>query len=118
MRNGDRRPRQARKRPPPQTTRPPVDLARGAPADARRLEDEGIEWLIWVAGRGLGGTGERGLARVEAIHFAHADRPDRPLLEALIGHGRFEGLYPEELRRLRARARPIETQADDAGPPR
>lgn len=50
---------------------------------------------------------------VDAIHFAPADRPDRPQFEALLAQGRFAGLYDEELVSLLAGAAEIEFDETD-----
>jgi hypothetical protein len=56
------------------------------------------------------------LAPVEAIHFARAQAPDQPVLEALLTYGRLEWLYPEELIALYREARPI-VVFDQSAPP-
>lgn len=79
----------------------------GNPPDERRFATEGREWIARVAGRGAYGTGQWGLGLIEAIHFFGADRPDVPVREALLAHGRFAFLHDDELITLLAGATPI-----------
>jgi hypothetical protein len=94
--------------PPPQ---PPRELTPPS-AELWEFQAEDTTWVAWVSGRGAYGTGSYGLGLVEAVHFAHADQPERPLREALIARGRFNGLFTEELRVLLAAATPITRAAD------
>lgn len=73
----------------------------------REFEHEGTRWIARLGGKGACGTGSYGLGLVEAVHFLPADSPGRPLREALIPFGRFEGLFPAELVQLLATSRPI-----------
>jgi hypothetical protein len=66
-----------------------------------------VEWVAYPSGKGAYGTGHWGLAGVEAVHFAKADAPEKPLLEALLASGRFSDLYDEELVALFRSARTI-----------
>lgn len=87
---------------------PPVQgEARIDPPEQRRFVAEGREWIARIAGHGAYGTGPRGLGLIEAVHFFDAERPERPLREALIAHGRFPFLFDDELAALLARATPI-----------
>jgi hypothetical protein len=81
-----------------------------APADAtgdRTFEHGGRTWVARVSGSGALGTGSLALGLVEAIHFADAAEPGRPLREALVARGRFEHLHDVELGELCDRAVPI-----------
>jgi hypothetical protein len=73
----------------------------------RHFHDDGVDWVAWRSGEGALGTGAWGLGRVEAVHFAHADAPDRPLREVLIARGRFDDLFDAELAELLRRGTPI-----------
>jgi len=73
----------------------------------RRFRHEGDEWLAWLSGRGAVGTGALGLGPVDAVHFARAAESGRPLREALLARGRFEGLFDQELSTLLEAATPI-----------
>ena len=73
----------------------------------RPLVIDGTEWVAYPSGKGAYGTGQWGLAGVEAVHFAKADAPEKPLLEALLASGRFSDLYDEELIALFRTARTI-----------
>jgi hypothetical protein len=74
-----------------------IPLEPALPQPARSFASDGIEWLAWPSGTSAYGTGTCGPAALEAIHFGHADAPDRPLFEALLPAGRFYGLFEEEL---------------------
>lgn len=74
---------------------------------ARRFHHGGEEWQAWVSGGGALGTGALGLGPVDAVHFARAAEPGRPLREALLARGRFDGLFDEELAVLLDGATPI-----------
>jgi hypothetical protein len=78
------------------------------------VDDE--EWVAHPSGLGAYGTGHWGLAPIEAIHFARAQAPDKPVLEALLTYGRLEWLYPSELIALYREARPI-VVFDQSAPP-
>lgn len=95
--------------PPP---RPPHELE-PSPDCVHHFSADGQDWVARVAGKGAAGTGAYGLGMMEAVHFAAASDPDRPLFETLLARGRFLHLYDEELRALLARATPI-----TAGDPR
>ena len=71
------------------------------------LEVDGDRWVAFVSGTGAYGSGHWGLAPVAAIHFARADAPDVPLLEALLGAGRLPHLFPTELMALFRAAKDI-----------
>ncbi|MBR9990263.1 MAG: hypothetical protein KFH98_10930 [Gemmatimonadetes bacterium] len=86
---------------------PPHEL-RHEPADEREFEDEGRNWIARLGGKGACGTGSYGLGLVEAVHFFDAGEPERPLREALLARGRFDGMYDAELSRLLRTARPIQ----------
>lgn len=106
-----------RPRPAPRSApaRPSADAERHLPRELPR-DDPGLhrfgtpegEWLAWIAGRSVGGTGSYNLALIEAVHFARAERPDRPLREALLGRGKFAELSDAELVALLAAASPLE----------
>lgn len=63
----------------------------------RSFTCDGVEWTAWVSGGGAYGTGNRGLGNVEAVHFARAEAPETPVMEALTARSRFDLLYDEEL---------------------
>ncbi|MGH7448881.1 MAG: hypothetical protein ACRELT_15020 [Longimicrobiales bacterium] len=88
---------------------PPHEL-RHAPGHERQFEHEGRSWIARLGGKGACGTGSYGLGLVEAVHFFDAAELERPLREALIPRGGFEGLYDSELVRLLGMARPIESR--------
>jgi hypothetical protein len=67
-------------------------------------------WIARLGGKGACGTGSYGLGLVEAVHFFEPSEPERPLREALVARGRFEGLFDEELSRMLTGARPIEVR--------
>jgi hypothetical protein len=71
---------------------------------------DGHEWVARVAGMGCYGTGRRGMALLQAVHFYRADEPDRPVREALLPAAQLQHLGPEELRAVFGRATPIEVQ--------
>ncbi len=73
----------------------------------RSLIIDGVEWSVFPSGKGAYGTGHWGLAGVQAVHFARADDPAKPVLEALLASGRFADLYDEELIALFREARTI-----------
>lgn len=100
--------RAGRDGPPPS---PPRELAR-LPAAERRFEFEGRSWVARLSGKSAYGTGSFGLGLVDAVHFADAAAPDVPLYEALLAHGRFHGMFDEELRTLLRRSVAI----DQPGP--
>lgn len=81
-------------------------------AGRRRFVHEGAEWIAWSAGAGAYGTGAYGLAPLEAVHFARATEPARPLREALLAQGRFPHLHDPELAALLQAATPIPNAAD------
>ena len=88
----------------PDQAQPAGNNGNGAAAPETRSPDEtlsfqhdGINWVAYISGQGAYGTGRFGLASLQAIHFAHADRPNEPLFEALLAAGRFSGLYEREL---------------------
>lgn len=85
---------------------PPHELRRGI-APERQLTVGAEAWIAWLGGKGACGTGSYGLGLVEAVHFARADAPDRPLREALLPRGRFEALFDAELLELFERATPV-----------
>jgi hypothetical protein len=87
---------------------PPHEL-RHEPAGERQFEHEGHTWIARVGGKGACGTGSYGLGLVEAVLFFAAQDPERPLREALLARGRFDGLFDVELVRLLQTARPIAT---------
>jgi hypothetical protein len=87
---------------------PPHEL-RHDPKAEREFQHEGRRWLARLGGTGAYGTGSYGLGLVEAVHFFDAGEPERPLREALIARGRFEGLFDVELISLLQAARPIVT---------
>lgn len=74
------------------------------------FENEDGEWVVRAAGTGALGTGQRGIARVMAVHFYRRDDPETPVREALVPAGRFPDLRPEELGELYERATPIELE--------
>lgn len=86
--------------PPPREIEPDPDEVLG-------FEVDGQIWLAKLAGKGAGGTGSYGLGLFDAVHFARAEAPERPLREALLARGRFAHLFGEELRALFVDSRPI-----------
>lgn len=68
-----------------------------APQPARQFVCDDVEWLAWPSGASAYGTGTCGPAALEAVHFARADAPERPVAEALLPAGRFHGLFEDEL---------------------
>lgn len=76
------------------------------------FEMDGEEWRARVAGAGSYGTGDRGSARLSAVHFCREDEPETPVREALVPADDFPHLRPEELRTLYERATPIELDRD------
>jgi hypothetical protein len=88
---------------------PPHEL-RHDTARERQFEHEGKAWIARLGGKSALGTGSYGLALVEAVHFFAADDPERPLREALIAHGVFDGLFEVELTQLLRTARPVVTR--------
>jgi hypothetical protein len=80
----------------------------------RRLEVDGEEWVAYISGRGAYGTGALGLALVDAVHFAKANAPDVPVLEALVPGGRFADLHITELLTVFRSARRIVIPDGDA----
>jgi hypothetical protein len=96
--------------PPP---RPPRELPDETDREeVREFEHDGVRWAARVSGRSTPGTGSYGLGMIEAVHFHHADAPERPLREALLARGRFPFLYDVELVRLLLAATPITGTAD------
>lgn len=86
---------------------PPHELPREN-TDARQFEHNGATWVARLSGKLAAGTGSYGLGLVEAVHFWRAAESDgRPLREALIARGRFEGLHEVELGELLERAVPV-----------
>jgi hypothetical protein len=81
----------------------------GEPAGRRRFVTPAGEWVAWVAGRGVGGTGSYGLALLEAVRFARVEQPDRPVSEVLVGRGTFDRSGEDELVQLLTRAQPLDT---------
>lgn len=65
------------------------------------------EWVAWPSGGGAYGTGVFAPGNIQAIHFAKADAPTEPLLEALLPAGAFFGLFDDELVDLFRSARRI-----------
>lgn len=82
----------------------------------RAILIDGQEWIAYPSGLGAYGTGHWGLAPVEAIHFARAEKPDQPVLEALLTYGRLEWLFPQELIALFRSARTIVVLDQGAAP--
>lgn len=80
----------------------------GVQAREHRFEHESEVWVARRAGEGSYGTGPRGAARLVAVHFFRESEPDRPVREALLAAGAFDGLRPEELRTMLEAATPIE----------
>jgi hypothetical protein len=72
------------------------------------FELDGVEWIARPAGLGCYGTGRRGMALLQAVHFYRADAPDRPVREALLPASRFQQLTPADLVELCHGATPIE----------
>lgn len=71
--------------------------AAAEPRPERGFEMDGERWIARVAGRGAGGTGRVASAYIVAVHFSREEEPERPLREALLPSGRFEGLFDAEL---------------------
>lgn len=93
----------------------PMPEAEGEPrweGVERTFEVAGEEWVVRTAGASAYGTGERGRARLVAVHFFRESEPELPVREALVGAGRFGALRPEELRSLWERATPIDLDRD------
>ncbi len=65
---------------------------------------DGVEWVAWPSGASAYGTGTCGPAALEAIHFARADAPRVPVIEALVPAGSFDGLFDLELVAILRRA--------------
>lgn len=70
-------------------------------------------WIARVAGVGAGGTGKVGMAYLVAVHFYRAEEPERPVREALLPRGSFEGLFDGELVALYARGVDIVVLEED-----
>lgn len=85
---------------------PPHEL-RHEPGCERQFLHEGRMWIARLGGKSAFGTGSYGLGLVEAVHFSAADEPQRPLREALVARGSFEGLFDVELTQLLQTARPV-----------
>jgi hypothetical protein len=85
---------------------PPRELPRAEPVE-RRFEHDGRTWVARLSGKSAWGTGSYGLGLVDAVHFADAERPDLPLHEVLLAHGRFDTLFDSELVALLRVAVPI-----------
>lgn len=79
--------------PPPE---PPCELEPDPPL-AIHFSVGGRDWIVRVSGKGACGTGSYGLGLIEALHFCHAEAPDRPVREVLLARGRFAGLHDVEL---------------------
>lgn len=77
-----------------------------AAAGERRVLVDGREWIVRTGGNGLAGTGARGLAPVEAVHF-YRPGEDRPRFEALVGRGTWLRAFDDELAALLATAVPV-----------
>jgi pyruvate/2-oxoglutarate dehydrogenase complex dihydrolipoamide acyltransferase (E2) component len=84
----------------------PRELPRADPG-ARHFATPSGEWVAWVAGTGVGGTGGYNHALLEAIRFARAEAAAVPLREILVGRGTFDGLADAELAELCGRATPL-----------
>jgi hypothetical protein len=86
------------------------EVGQGAAPAASALEFEmGDEsWVLRPAGVGAYGTGQRGAARLLAVHFYRAAEPDIPVREALMAAGAFGALRAEDAADLFGRATPIE----------
>jgi hypothetical protein len=97
---------------------PPHEL-RHEPAGERTFEHDGRTWIARLGGKGACGTGSYGLGLLEAVHFHVEDEPERPLFEALLARGRFDGMFDEELAALLRRATPVPaaTTPTHAAPP-
>jgi hypothetical protein len=85
---------------------PPRELE-PEPIETRQFTAQDRQWLAWVSGKSVAGSGGYGLAMMVAVHFALEDEPDRPTHEALLPRGQFAGLFDDELRTLLGRATPI-----------
>jgi hypothetical protein len=72
------------------------------------FELDGVDWIARPAGLGCYGTGRRGMALLQAVHFYRADAPERPVREALLPASRFQQLTPADLVALFHGATPIE----------
>lgn len=86
------------------------DVELGPAVTEQAFEMDGVEWLARPAGLGCYGTGRRGMALLQAVHFYRADEPDRPVREALLSASRFPHLDAAELPAIFARATPVELQ--------
>lgn len=73
----------------------------------RQFEHEGRTWIARLGGKSAFGTGSYGLGLLEAVHFFGHEEPERPVREALLARGRFEGLFDSELRQLLQQSRPV-----------
>jgi hypothetical protein len=78
----------------------------------RSFSCDGVAWTAWVSGGSAYGTGNRGLGNVEAVHFARAENPDVPVMEALIARNRFDSLFDEELIAVLRTARKVVDPGD------
>lgn len=63
-------------------------------------------WLVRSGGTGVVGTGSRGAALLEAVHFYRPGEA-RPRLEALLARGIWTELFDEELVWLLRGATPV-----------
>jgi hypothetical protein len=72
----------------------------------RCLTVDGTEWIVRSGGTGAAGTGDRGLATIEAVHFYRPGEA-RPRLEALLARDRWLDLFEAELRVLLRSAVPL-----------
>ncbi len=92
----------------PRPTRSPE--AEGTPrweSEDRAFETDGVGWIGRPAGVGAYGTGDRGTARILAVHF-YRQGSASPEREALVAASRFPHLREEELGALLNEATPIE----------
>jgi hypothetical protein len=87
----------------------PHELPHDEP-ERRRFATADGEWLAWLAGRSVGGTGSYNLALLEAVHFARAEQPAQALREALVARGQFECVSDSELAQIWAIARSLTAQ--------
>lgn len=74
---------------------------------SRAITIDGASWVAYPSGGGAYGTGHWGLAPIEAIHFAPAERADIPELEALLPSQKLDDLFDAELIALFRTARAI-----------
>ena len=92
------------------TTESAGDVENAPGTAVRRMELDGVTWLVRIAGQGAGGSGALGLAMIEAVEFRREGDSVTPPLEALVQRGSFALMHDAELRTLFTRAQPAPTR--------